>query len=688
MVSSLWRKTVHFFGNLGNEEALGKLGDFTVGPRTLVISLLALVIGGLSALIALVLLRLIGLITNLTFYGRWDFSLSSPAGNHLGFLMILVPVGGSLVVGLIARYGSERIRGHGIPEALESILMSGSRVEPKVAILKPIASAIAIGTGGPFGAEGPIIMTGGAFGSMIAQFFHLTAAERKTLLVAGAAGGMAAIFNTPIAATLLGVELMLFEWKPRSLIPVAVASVAATLVRSYLPGLGPDALFQTPLHAPVWTIAPLASCLVVGLLGGILAILLTLAVYASEDMFHKLPIHWMWWPVIGGVGIGIGGLIYPPALGVGYDIIHQMLLGNMTMQMILGMLIVKAIIWAFSLSSGTSGGVLAPILLVGGALGGLESLFLPSVFPGFWPLISMTAVLGATIGCPLTCIIFAIELTHDVTMFLPILLATMTAFIVVSLVMRRSILTEKISRRGYHLSREYATDPLEILFVREVMRTNVVAIDQRMKGSDLRKLLERTPNVPSATTGQLVISPAQRHAQRLYPVLDEDKHLVGVATRHDLEKVLGSEANVYHNGNSVNGQKASEDDDPVYELTSVIHTQPVVAYPDEPLRSAVYRMAESGYTRLPVVERDHPGQLVGVVSLQHLLQGRLHNLDEERHRERVLNLRLLFAPHPPADEKEQDPPQQEQAPSQPEEKQEAPKQKQEVPKQKQKSSKH
>jgi H+/Cl- antiporter ClcA len=680
LVSSLWRKTVHFFGNLGNEEALGKLGDFTVGPRTLVISLLALVIGGLSALIALILLRLIGLITNLTFYGRWDFSLSSPAGNHLGFLMILVPVGGSLVVGLIARYGSERIRGHGIPEALESILMNGSRVEPKVAILKPIASAVAIGTGGPFGAEGPIIMTGGAFGSMIAQFFHLTAAERKTLLVAGAAGGMAAIFNTPIAATLLGVELMLFEWKPRSLIPVAVASVTATLVRSYLPGLGPNALFETPLHAPVWTIAPLAACLFVGFLGGILAILLTLAVYASEDMFHKLPIHWMWWPVIGGVGIGIGGLIYPPALGVGYDVIHQMLLGNMTMQMILGMLIVKGIIWAFSLSSGTSGGVLAPILLVGGALGGLESLFLPNVFPGFWPLISMTAALGATIGCPLTCIIFAIELTHDVTMFLPILLATMTAFIVVTLVMRRSILTEKISRRGYHLSREYATDPLEILFVREVMRTNVVAIDQRMKGSDLRRLLERTPSVPSSTTGHLVISPAQRHAQRLYPVLDEDKHLVGVASRHDLEKVLSNETNLNHNGYAINGQKGSEDDDPVYELTSVIHAQPVVAYPDEPLRSAVYRMAESGYTRLPVVQRDHPDQLVGVVSLQHLLQGRLHNLDEERHRERVLNLRLLFAPHPPA-EKEQDPPQQEQAPSQPEEKQEA-------PKQKQKSSKH
>lgn len=646
MISGFWRKTANFLDNLGNHEAVGKLGDFTMTPRTILISLIALVLGAVSALIALVLLRLIGLITNLTFYGRWDFSLTSPAGNTLGWFMIFIPIGGSLLVGLIARYGSERIRGHGIPEALESILMNGSRVEPKVAVLKPIASAIAIGTGGPFGAEGPIIMTGGAFGSMIAQLFHLTAAERKTLLVAGAAGGMAAIFNTPIAATLLAVELMLFEWKPRSLIPVALASVAATVARSYLPGLGPDALFATPLHAPVWTLGPLLACVLVGILAGILAVLLTLAVYASEDMFHKLPIHWMWWPIIGGVVIGIGGLIYPPALGVGYDLIHQLVLGNFTLEMIFGLLIVKAIMWAVSLSSGTSGGVLAPLLLIGGALGALESLFLPAVFPGFWPLISMTAVLGATIGCPLTIVVFAIELTHNVTSFLPLLLASMVAYGLVVLVMRRSILTEKISRRGYHLSREYATDPLEILFVREVMRTNVVAINESMTGADLRKLLERTPDVSTSTTGELVIPPAHRHAQRLYPVLDADKRLLGVATRRDLEQLLvGEGTHTNHDGHSMNGnEESSKGAASVYELTSVIRTQPVVTYPDEPLRSTVYRMAESGHTRLPVVERDHPDRLLGVVSLQHLLQARVRNLDEERHRERMLNLRLLFGP--------------------------------------------
>lgn len=631
MVSGIWRKIPRFFSDLGNHEAIGKLGDFTLAPRTILISLLAIFIGVLSAFIALILLRLIGLITNLTFYQRWDFSLVSPANNTLGVLVILVPVVGSLLVGLLARYGSERIRGHGIPEALESILINGSRVEPKVALLKPIASAIAIGTGGPFGAEGPIIMTGGAFGSMIAQFFHLTSAERKTLLVAGAAGGMAAIFNTPIAATLLGVELMLFEWKPRSLIPVALASISSTMVRSWLPGLGPDALFATPLQPPVWSVGPLLACVLVGLLAGLLAILLTLAVYASEDMFHKLPIHWMWWPLLGGIVIGIGGIIYPPALGVGYDIIHQMLLGHMTMQLILGMLLVKSIIWAVSLSSGTSGGVLAPILLVGGALGGLENLFLPQVFPGFWPLVSMTAALGATIGCPLTIVVFAIELTHNVTAFLPLLLATMVAYGLVALVMRRSILTEKISRRGYHISREYAIDPLEILFVREAMRTNVVALNATISGGDLRKLLRETP------TEGAEIPLHQRHLQRLFPVLDAGKRLLGVVTRNDLEKLFNKDESL----NGLNGASGEH----MYQLSSVINAQPVVAYPDEPLRSAVYRMAESGHTRFPVVEREHPDQLLGMLSLENLLKARVRNLDEERRRERVLNLRLLFAPH-------------------------------------------
>ena len=287
-----------------------------------------------------------------------------------------MPVIGALIIGVMARFGSDRIRGHGIPEAIEAILINGSRVEPKVAVLKPVSAAISIGSGGPFGAEGPIIMTGGAIGSLIAQFFHLTSAERKTLLVAGAAAGMSATFAAPVASVLLAVELLLFEWKPRSMIPVALASAAAAAARRYILGLGP--LFPVPAH-PIF-IGPegLAGCVVAGVLAGGLSALLTLAVYAAEDAFQKLPIHWMWWPAIGGLVIGIGGFIFPQALGVGYDTIGTLLQGDAPMRLILGVLIIKSIIWAVSLGSGTSGGVLAPLLMMGGALGGLEAFVFPA----------------------------------------------------------------------------------------------------------------------------------------------------------------------------------------------------------------------------------------------------------------------------------------------------------------------
>ncbi len=307
--SQAWRKCVKSITGLGNPEGPRKLGDFTTTPRVLVLSLFALVIGILGAFVALALLRLIGLFTNLFFFQRWSTALVSPAGNHLGIWEVGVPVIGALIIGLMARYGSERIRGHGIPEAIEAILINGSKIEPKVALLKPLSSAISIGSGGPFGAEGPIIMTGGAFGSMLAQFFHLTAAERKTLLVAGAAAGMSATFASPVAAVLLAVELLLFEWKPRSLIPVALASVTADVLRRYIIGLGP--LFPTVAHPAFIGPVNILACVLIGLLAGALSSLLTVAVYASEDAFRRLPIHWMWWPAIGGLVIGIGGLILP-----------------------------------------------------------------------------------------------------------------------------------------------------------------------------------------------------------------------------------------------------------------------------------------------------------------------------------------------------------------------------------------
>src|SRR5579863_6431456 len=402
----------------------------------------------------------------------------------------------------MARYGSERIRGHGIPEALEAILIKGSRVEPRVAILKPLSAAISIGSGGPFGAEGPIIVTGGAFGSMIAQFMNLTSAERKTLLVAGAAAGMSTTFAAPVAAVLLAVELLLFEWKPRSLIPVALASAMAAVLRRYLLGFGP--LFPVPEHPLFIGPKGLLGCALVGLLAGILSVLLTISVYAAEDAFQHLKIHWMWWPAIGGLFIGLGGLIFPQALGVGYDTIGALLQGSVTTKVILGVLLVKWFIWAVSLGSGTSGGVLAPLLMMGGALGGLEAMFLPNEGAGFWPLISMGAILGGTMRSPFTSIVFAFELTHDANVFLPLLVGSVIAHAFTVLTLKRSILTEKVARRGFHLSREYAVDPLEILFVREVMRSNVVVLPAEGKvGEILNALHAEHP-----------------HKQRLFPVVD------------------------------------------------------------------------------------------------------------------------------------------------------------------------
>ena len=581
-----------------------ELGDFTTTWRVVPISLLATLIGVVCAFVALALLRLIGLFTNLFYFGRWNTAMVSPVGNHLGIYSIFVPIIGALIIGVMARYGSERIRGHGIPEAIESILLGGSRIEPKVALLKPLSSAISIGSGGPFGAEGPIIMTGGAVGSMIAQLFHLTSAERKTLLVAGAAGGMSATFASPVAAVLLAVELLLFEWKPRSLIPVALASAMAAVVRRYILGFGP--LFPVPAHPLFIGPKGLLGCALVGLLAGALSALLTLSVYAAEDAFQRLKIHWMWWPAIGGLAIGLGGLVFPQALGVGYDTIAALLQGNVTSRVILGVLLVKWFIWAVSLGSGTSGGVLAPLLMMGGALGGLEAMFLPNEGGGFWPLISMGAILGGTMRAPFTSIVFAFELTHDANVFLPLLVGSVIAHGFTVLTLRRSILTEKVARRGYHLSREYAVDPLEILFVREVMRTKVAVL-------------------PAASTlGEIGYSLRvdHRQKQRLLPVVNAEGQLVGVVTRGDINDRMEQ-----------NGDAALR-----WPIGDLVRTSAVEAYPDEPLRVVVYRMVEKGCTRMPVLERG-TRKFLGLVSLNDLLKARSLHLEEESRRERSLKFR-------------------------------------------------
>jgi H+/Cl- antiporter ClcA len=599
-----------------NDDRPLHLGDFTLRPRVLLICALALPIGAIAALGAWCLLRLIGLFTNLFFYGRASTALVAPgSGHHSWLLILLVPIAGGLIVGLMARFGSEKIRGHGMPEAIESILTGGSRVQPRVAVLKPISAAVSIGSGGPFGAEGPIIMTGGALGSIVAQSLHLTADERKTLLVAGAAGGMAATFNAPLASVLLAVELLLFEWRPRSMIPVAAAVATATVVRMHL--LGSGAVFAVSGPAVHASTAIVAACVVAGIATGGLGIVLTELVYLAEDSFARLPLHWMWWPAIGGLIIGLGGIAEPRALGVGYDVIRELLRGQAGISLIVGILVVKSLIWSLSLGSGTSGGVLAPMFMIGAALGALGAHIAPHAAPGFWPLICLAGVLGGVMRAPLTGVVFALELTHRWGALLPLLVSATAAYLLTALVLKRSVLTEKVARRGFHLTREYDVDPLVVLFVREVMDVEDIVVHRASDG--LRPVIEEFLKDAHQTRTH-----AQR--QRLYPVTDRNDVLRGILTRRDLlDHSLGLEA----------GEPLPE------TVGAAMTTDVVVAHPDDTLRDVAYRMAEAGVTRMPVVARGPQPRLLGIVTLPALLAGRLRDLQEERDTERVLRVARL-----------------------------------------------
>src|ERR1700722_20867 len=455
-------------------EANGTLRDYSANHRMLLISGLAAVLGGAGAVLAWALLGLIRLATNIFYFQQLSFVDRAPADHTMGWVAALMPVIGGLIIGVIARYGSEKIRGHGMPEAIEAIVFKGGKVAPRIAILKPVATAIAIGSGGPFGAEGPIIMTGGATGSLIGQLLRTTDAERTTLLVAGAAAGMSATFSCPLSAVLLAVELLLFEWRPRSLVPVAVASVTAGAIRRLL--LGPGPIFpMLPTTVPMHHMAMIGA-LIVGVLAALLSMGLSRALYGIEDLFERLPVHWMWWPAIGGVIVGIGGLIFPPALGVGYGVIQRLVTDDVTWKLILGVLLVKSFIWTFSLGSNTSGGILAPLLMIGGAMGAAMGHVLTPVSQGAWALVGMSSVLAAAIGAPLTAAMLAVELTHNGGLMLPVLLACVVSYAVGVLLQPRSILTERLSRRGFHLSREYGVDPLETVMVRDAMHTSVFAL--------------------------------------------------------------------------------------------------------------------------------------------------------------------------------------------------------------------
>ncbi|HVR16643.1 MAG TPA: chloride channel protein, partial [Candidatus Limnocylindrales bacterium] len=454
-------------------------------------------------------------------------------------------------------------------------------------------------TFGPFGAEGPIIMTGGAVGSIFAQFFHLFSAERKTLLVASAAGGMAAIFTSPVAAALLAIELLLFEWRPRSFIPVAIAAATAAALRVPLLGAGP--IFPVHPHASLGG-EGLIFAFIVGTIAGLGSGLLTTMVYGFEDLFNKLPFHWMWWPAIGGLCVGIGGLIEPSVLGVGYETIYQLLRGNIIGPALLGILIGKSLVWSIALGSGTSGGVLAPLLMMGGALGAALAQFIPLGDSGLWALIGMAAMMGGTMRSPLTSMIFTLELTQDLNLLPGLLVGCIAAHGVTVLLLRRSILTEKVARRGFHVMREYSVDPLTMVRVGEVMDKNAAIVRANMPLIELSDRIARHEPEVSRHQGLLIV--------------DENNHLTGIITRGDIVHALEQNG---HNDSTV-AMAGSRD--------------LVVTFPDEVLHEAAIKMLRNNIGRLPVVSRADARRIVGYFGRSNLMAGHVRQLEEEHLRER------------------------------------------------------
>ncbi|WP_454710226.1 chloride channel protein [Cupriavidus nantongensis] len=569
--------------------------DYAVNRRLLLLSVIALGIGALSTVAAAVLVNLIRFFTNLFFYQTLSLAERSPANHALGAWVIAVPVIGGLIVGLMARYGSDKIRGHGIPEAIEAVLFGKSKMSPRVAVLKPLSSGIVIGSGGPFGAEGPIIMTGGSLASLLAQYLHLTAGERKALLVAGACAGMTAIFGTPVAAVLLAVELLLFELRPRSLLPVALACAVAGFLRPLLFEAGP--LF--PLQTAAAGTPALLSCVLAGLLCGVLGAGLTLALYRTEDAFSRLPLHWMWWPALGGLVVGIGGYFEPRALGVGYDVIGDLLNNRIAIGIALALLAVKAVIWIAALGSGTSGGVLAPLLMLGAGLGVVLAPWLPGGSPQLWALVCMAGVLGSVLGAPLTAIVFAFGLTHDTEALLPLLLTTAVAYGFSVLAMKRSIMTEKIARRGLHIYREYSVDPLERAHVEELMTREVVAIDADLPVADA-----------------MVRYFGEHAAHRAYPLVSEGR-VLGMLERSAIRALAAGEV------------------PPGLRCRDLLSAPAHVLLPGQTARAAAGSMAALSVARLPVVESTATMRLAGIVSLRDLLRPSGSVFHEESRRERL-----------------------------------------------------
>ena len=563
---------------------------------------MAVATGSFGAGAAWVLLKLIALVTNFAYFHVYSTATSYLSQAKLGPSSILIPVIGGLIVGLMARFGSQKIRGHGIPEALEAILIGQSRIEPKVAVLKPLSSAIAIGSGGPFGAEGPIIMTGGALGSLFAQFFHLSSAERKTLLVAGAAAGMTAIFGTPVAAVLLAIEVMLFEWKPRSFVPVVVSAIVAMAWRPWLVGAWP--LFpHTGIPAMPWW--GLALCAGVGIVAGLQSAYHHRWALLGRGVVREAadPLD-----VVAGARrhrrrdrrpVRSGG---PRRRLRQHPGAHQRLGVDARRHSAAGR---QSIIWVIALASGTSGGTLAPLLMMGGAVGVLEAHILPFGDSGFWALIAMAAVLGGTLRCPLTATVFAIELTGDMSVMPAVLVACVASFAVTVLIMRRSILTERLARRGRHLTYEYTVDPFEVMRVSEIMTYPVQTLPARMSTEEALAFFD-TENE------------AKRH--KSYPVVSDAGQVVGMVSRADVLR--------WSREGWPEGQTLEESTDA---------DESFVGYADELVGHLADRMASADVGRVPIVDRA-TGKLAGLLARRDLLRVRAHVARLERERARPLKV--------------------------------------------------
>jgi H+/Cl- antiporter ClcA/CBS domain-containing protein len=571
-----------------------------VDRRVVLIAAVAVAIAIVAGFVAQGLMRLIWFITALSFHGDLSAAPTTPMGHHLGPWVIVVPAIGGLIVGFMARYGSRAIRGHGIPEAMEQVILNQSRIPARMTFLKPLSAAVAIGTGGPFGAEGPIIATGGALGSLAGQLMRTTAIERKTLLAAGAAAGMAATFGSPVSAVLLAIELLLFEYRARSLIPVALAAVAATGVRFAFEGS--HAVFAMPdLQQPGG--AALALYTLIGALIGLASVGVTRLVYAVEDGFEKLPIHWMWWPALGGLVVGAVGYAAPRTLGVGYENIADLVSGNLALTTILVLAGAKLVSWAIALGSGTSGGTLAPLFTIGGALGavlgaGLAAL-LPAagVDPRIAALVGMAAIFAGASRALLASVVFAFETTLQPMGLLPLLGGCTASYLVSALLMRHTIMTEKIARRGVRVPADYEPDALDQAFVRDAASPNPITLRANQTVAEARRWL--------ADHG-----PGTGHGG--FPVVHDDGPLHSVVTRRALLDP------------ATPGQAT---------LASLATRPPVVVYADNTLRDAADHMVRHAVGRLPVIDRD-TGALVGIITRSDLLgahHGRLREAEPRRH---------------------------------------------------------